>query len=86
MRQPHHRSAQVWHVFSRITQFYLLLISLYTIEMHHIALLPSEPKLVLRARTDVRLSWPRHHIGEKTVWLYTFSHASLGKFVVSNLP
>jgi len=66
MRQPYHRSAQVWHALSRD----LTVLPATHAFIHEwnepYLLLPSHPKLVLayRLRRDERLSWHNHHSGE----------------------
>jgi len=73
LKEPHCRRAQVWNALSRD----------FTVYLHANAFIhewnkpylpsPSQPKLVLiyRPRRDGRLSWPRRHHGEQTVWRKT---------------
>jgi len=65
----HRRSAQVWHVFSRVLQFYLQTHTFIRNRNEPYLPLPSQPQLVLiyRPRRDGRLSRPRCEVAQAVI-------------------
>jgi len=91
-KQPHRRSAQVWHALSRDNTV-LPATHAFIYEWNERYLpLPSQPKLVLiyRPRADERLSWPRYHNLPGTVTYCSYKLlkrlASMGKWTYAASP
>jgi len=100
LREPQHRSSQVWHALSRDPTFCTLTPTCLTGNgMNYTCLcIPSQkPVIIYWSWRDGRLSWPRQHVvsqqsaqyrcmTEITVVSCSNSHASLGKWILTASP